>query len=154
LNEQKKNKALNKALSLLSKRSYSKGILTQKLREKEYSDEEILEALKKLEEIGFIDDRRYAENLVREYSVLKHYGAYRIKLKLKEKLISDELISASISEIKQEDELQNIDELAKKHIKRNRHLAKEKIVNRALGYLIRRGYSYEKSRKAIEDNIG
>lgn len=151
MNEPKPNKALNKALQLLSKRSYSRGVLIQKLEEKEFPREEIFAAIKKLEELNFIDDKKYSENLVREYSHIKRYGSYRIKLKLKEKLINDDIISQVISSIKDGDEEKNVLELAQKQLKKNKNLPKEKAINRILGFLIRRGYSYEKSRKAINE---
>jgi len=151
VNEPKSNQALNKALQLLSKRSYSQGILTQKLREKEFPDEEIRLAIKKLVDLNFINDLRYSENMVREYSSLKRYGSYRIKLKLKEKLIPKDIISQVLGLIKEEDEEKNILELAQKQLTKNKNLSREKIINRTLGFLIRRGYSYEKSRRAVNE---
>lgn len=147
MNEPKK-KALNKALDLLSKRSYSSAILADKLREKEFPEEEINLAIKKLKSLGFVDDKKYAENLVREYSEFKRYGAYRIKLKLIEKKIPEEIIKDALSKISKISEQENVSELAKKYLK-NKNLPREKLYNRTLGFLLRRGYSYELSKQAV-----
>lgn len=108
-------------------------------------------AIKKLVDLNFINDLRYSENMVREYSSLKRYGSYRIKLKLKEKLIPEDIISQVLGLIKEEDEEKNILELAQKQLTKNKNLSREKIINRTLGFLIRRGYSYEKSRRAVNE---
>jgi len=153
VHEPKSNKALTKALELLSKRSYSKQILVDKLLEKEFEVDEIDAAVKKLEELDFIDDKKYAESLAREYLEIRRYGAYRVKLKLKEKKIPEEIIKNVISGINQQTEDENLLELTKKYLKKNKNLPKEKLYNRALGFLLRRGYSYSKCRDALKDSL-
>ncbi len=155
MSEQNK-KALQKALELLSKRSYSKSILADKLRLKDFEEKEIAQAMKRLEYLGFIDDRKYAENLAREYSTYKKYGAQRIKFKLKEKKISDDIIVEILAGIDERIESENLDELTKRYLSKIRSIPKEKQYNRTLGYLIRRGYSFDAAKKAfykISQNI-
>lgn len=149
MNEPKSNPALTKALDLLSRRSYSKAILIDKLREKEFLPEDIRIAIKRLEDLNFIDDRRYAQSLVREYSELKRYGAYRIKLKLKEKKVPEEIIIETIGLIDPQSQEDNLEHLAGVQVRKNRNLSREKLINRTLGFLIRRGYSFDKAKKAI-----
>lgn len=153
MNEPKSNPALTKALSLLSKRSYSRAILIDKLREKEFLPEDIGIAIKRLEDLNFIDDRRYAQSLVREYSSLRRYGAGRIKLKLREKKIAQDIIVEVLESISQETEQENLEKLAQKQLEKNKSLPREKLVNRTLGYLLRRGYSYDKCRKIINNYL-
>lgn len=154
MNEPKSNPALTKALGLLSKRSYSKAILVDKLKDKKFALEDIDEAVKKLEALNFIDDKRYAESLVREYSSLRRYGAGRIKLKLREKKISQEIILEVLESISDQTEQDNLDALAQKQLEKNKNLPREKLINRTLGYLLRRGYSYDKCKKIINNYLG
>jgi len=152
VNESSSNKALTKALSLLSKRSYSKAILEDKLKEKEFPEEDILEAIKKLESLGFVDDCKYAESLAREYGEFKRYGVHRVKLKLIEKKVPEEIIKNVLQTIDEKSMEKNAKELAHKYLK-NKNLPREKLYNRALSFLIRRGYSYELSKKAVLEKI-
>ena len=148
MKESEKNKALTKALALLSRRSYSEAILKDKLEEKELSGEDIDKAIRKLKSLGFIDDKKYAENLVREYCEFRRYGAYRVKLKLIEKKLPSNIIKESLARISKDNEKKNVSELARKYLK-NKKLSREKLYNRTLSFLLRRGYSYEQSKKAV-----
>ncbi|MFH1855180.1 MAG: regulatory protein RecX [bacterium] len=151
MSEPKSNKALTKALDLLSKRSYSKQILIDKLKQKEFEIDEISAAVKKLEDLEFIDDKKYAESLAREYLEIRKYGAYRVKLKLKEKKVPEEIIKEVLSGINQETEDENLLELTEKYLKKNSGLPREKLYRRTLGFLLRRGYSYSKCRDALKE---
>lgn len=143
-------KALSKALDLLSKRSYSKAILEEKLRLKEFEETEIQEAIKKLELLGFVDDKRFAENLVREYSEFRRYGKQRIKLKLWEKKVPAEIIVEALEMISTEVDEENLKDLVTKNLEKSKNLPKDKRYNRTVSFLIRRGYSYEAAREAFK----
>ena len=153
MKEPKSNPALTKAFFLLSKRSYSKEILREKLQEKKYSEEDIDLALKKLSSIGFIDDKKFAENLVREYSTFRRYGAYRIKLKLREKKIPEEIAKGALENLSENNQADNLKELVDKCLKKNIKLSREKQYARALAFLLRRGYPYDKSKKALQEGL-
>ncbi len=150
MSEPKSNKALTKALELLSKRSYSKQILIDKLLQKEFEIDEINAAIEKLEELDFICDKKFAESLAREYLEIRRYGAYRVKLKLREKKVPEEIIKEVISGINQQTEDENLLELTEKYLKKNKNLPREKLYNRALGFLLRRGYSYGKCKDTLK----
>ena len=145
--------ALSKALELLSKRSYSKAILKEKLLLRDFEENETSQAIKKLESLGFIDDKKFAENLVREYSEFKRYGRQRIKLKLREKKIPEEIASEALENIELEIEENNLKELVKKNLNKNKNLSREKRYTRTLGFLLRRGFSYELSKKALQEGL-
>ncbi len=145
--------ALQKGLDLLSKRSYSKAILAEKLRLKDFDEKDIREAIERLEFLGFLDDNRYAENLVREYSEFRKYGRQRIIMKLREKKIPDEIIDCQVVNLTRDTEGEAATELVKKYLKKVRNLPKEKIYNRALGFLMRRGYNYDIAKTALQKEL-
>ncbi len=83
--------ALQTALGLLERKAYTVQELTNKLfRKTEFTEQEILEAVQKLEEMGFLSDRKYTEDFVR---ILRGrgYGDNRIFEKLTFKGIDAEL---------------------------------------------------------------
>ena len=76
---------------------------TQEVRKKlatfDMPDSEKEKIIKILLEDGFIDDERYASTFVRSKIHLKKWGVNKIRMALKMKGISDEIISNSLSEI-------------------------------------------------------
>lgn len=76
---------------------------TQEVRKKlatfDMPDSEKEKIMKLLVEDGFIDDERYASTFVRSKIHLKKWGVNKIRMALKLKGISDEIINNSLSEI-------------------------------------------------------
>ena len=76
---------------------------TQEVRTKlatfDLPDSEKGKILKLLVEEGYLDDERYASTFVRSKIHLKKWGVNKIRMSLKMKGISDEIISNALSEI-------------------------------------------------------
>ena len=76
---------------------------TQEVRTKlatfDMPDSEKAKILKLLVDEGYLDDERYASTFVRSKIHLKKWGVNKIKMSLKMKGISDEIISNALSEI-------------------------------------------------------
>lgn len=68
----------DRSLGILSRRDHSEQELRSKLKERDYSPEQINETIQSLIERKFLDDERYFESRVRNL-VLKHYGRRRIQ---------------------------------------------------------------------------
>lgn len=152
MNEPRKNPALNRALNLLSKRSYSEKRLREKIAEKGFNTDEIDQAVTRLKELKFIDDRRFGENLSREMAEFRHFGPRRIYLELIKKGLEKNLAKDVVDRIVQDFD-QSIDEILKKYLKKCSNVATDKLYNRALGFLIRRGFSYESSRDKVKNEL-
>ncbi|MFM2483442.1 regulatory protein RecX [Celerinatantimonas sp. YJH-8] len=75
---QSKLTAKGAMMELLSRRSYSRARLAQKLLEKEYSLESVEEALAVAENYGWIDDKTYALGLIRS-RISSGYGPAYIR---------------------------------------------------------------------------
>ena len=76
---------------------------TQEVRNKlatfDMPDSEKVKILKLLVDEGYLDDERYASTYVRSKIHLKKWGVNKIRMALKMKGISDEIISNALSEI-------------------------------------------------------
>ena len=76
---------------------------TQEVRNKlatfDMPDSEKVKILKLLVDEGYLDDERYASTFVRSKIHLKKWGVNKIRMSLKMKGISDEIISNALSEI-------------------------------------------------------
>ena len=136
--------AKKRALSLVEKRDYSRKMLVDKLTEKGATDEEAAEVADWLCSLGVIDDERYAGLVVRHYA-RKGYGPRRIKEELFRRGIDRELWENSLAQLPDADDTVY-------HLLSNklRGSSAPEDMERARNYLLRRGYSWEEVRGALD----
>ncbi len=83
-------------MDLLARREHSRGELMQKLGEKVEDRDLLAMVLDALQQQGLLSDSRFAENYIR-YRRRKGFGPLRIKMELKTKHVSDEIIEQLLS---------------------------------------------------------
>ena len=137
--------ARKRALRLLEKRDYSRKMLIDKLTEKGASDEEAAEVADWLCDLGVVDDSRYAELVVRHYS-MKGYGRRRVKEELYRRGISPEIQEDALTQMPETD-----DTVFRLLINRLRGTdGAPEDIRKAQDHLLRRGYSWGEIRSAVE----
>jgi regulatory protein len=107
----------------------------------------VLETMKKQ---GYLDDRQYAKNWIRERQTGKKLGINRLKQELKRKGVPSEYIDEAIEEENIEEERQLVTEVAERRYSR---ICREDwpTIERRLGsYLLRRGFSSYLVRQALQ----
>ena len=137
--------ARKRALRLLEKRDYSRKMLLDKLTEKGVSDEDAAEVADWLCEVGAVSDARYAELVVRHYAG-KGYGERRICDELYRRGISRELWEEALTQMPETED-------AVYRLLANRLRGTDgspEDIRKAQNYLLRRGYSWEEIRAALE----
>jgi len=125
--------AKKKAFRCLEKRDYGRDEMARKLREKGESEADSAAAADYLVELGLIDDKRYAAQVVRHYAA-KGCGAGRIKGELARRSLPRELWD------------ETIDRLLRARLRGD---FDQKAVKRASDALLRRGFSWEEIRAAL-----
>ncbi|WP_107850716.1 regulatory protein RecX [Oceanimonas marisflavi] len=85
------------ALRLLSRRDHSRRELEQKLRQRQFGDDEIARTLDRLEQQQWLQDARFAQVQVRQHIYKKH-GPMRIRTELQRKGVKAEDITAALEE--------------------------------------------------------
>lgn len=125
-----------KALSLLTRKPQSRKELEHKLEEWEATQEESAEICDRLEELGFLDDVRYARQIVQHYCA-KGYGAHKLRDELYRRGVPRELWDGALEQA--EDPSDGIDAFLEKKLKGS-HDPKE--LKKASDALARRGYSW------------
>ena len=137
--------AKKRALSLLEKRDYSRKMLLDKLTEKGASEPEAAEICDWLCELGVVDDARYAALAVRHYAA-KGYGERRIRDELFRRGIPRELWDEALAQLPETDDAAY-------------RLLCQKLrgwdgdpagLQRVQGALLRRGFSWDDVRAALE----
>lgn len=96
-----KKSAKAAALGLLAIRERSVVELTDKLREKDFPEEEITEAVDRMAELGYLDDERFARNLAEARTRLKRWGPKRVAADLKKRGIADGIIEEATRELRE-----------------------------------------------------
>ena len=113
------DKVYEKAIKLLSLRSHTTGELHKKLKQRGFADDLIRPVLRRLEELDFLNDARFAEIFVDNLKRYKDFGYYGIKVKLLSRHIPSDMAEAALKEFfTPEDELIVATRLTKKLSKR------------------------------------
>ncbi len=135
------------ALSLLERSDKTAQEMRQKLREREYQQEEIEETLAFLEEYHYVDDEEYVRRYIRSYGARK--SVLRIRTELEKRGISRERIDAGLEEIPVDEEAQIADWIRKKGYDTDQGLEPHEYRKLAAA-LGRRGYSFDMINKVTK----
>lgn len=137
----------DKAMWLISFRDHSRKELLDKLR-KDYPEDVAEAAVDRMEELGLIDDNRYARRYTADLINLKHLSERGIRQKLYEKGIDRDLIDEILEEA-EVDEYEQIRIIIEKKYARN--LGDEKIRRRAIAALQRLGFGYASIKSVLSE---
>jgi len=139
------SRAKSRALWYLEQSDCSKKQLIEKLR-RNFPEAAAIYAADKMEELGFIDDRRYAERLAKNYVTQKRVAPKKAAFLMSSKGIDRDL-AKEIAEDVETDSVEVIKELINKKYRNS--LGDEKSLNRTVAALARRGFSFSDIRTAI-----
>ena len=160
LSESARRKMMNKALDLLSMRDYSRRELSDKLVTKAWEKKEQkdmdLGSLKqqasdicdRLEELGLLNEERFARSYVDELLRRKHLSKSGLKTALIQKGVQRDIIETVLEEV-EVDPVEQVRELLATKFK-NRDLSDEKQKTRTVNALLRLGYRYGEINAAMD----
>lgn len=144
LKETERTEALNKAADYALKTLKTKRQVKDYLLKKGYSEETVWQAVDKLKEYGYIDDKEYSKRFIESTS--KTQGKRLIEYKLMMKGVKKEDIAAAY-ETAETDENSSARALCEKYLM-NKEKTKENVL-KAYKYLIGKGFSYEQADYAV-----
>lgn len=160
LSESARRKMMNKALDLLSMRDYSRKELSDKLvtkawekREQKDMDlgtlkQQAADICDRLEELGLLNEERFARSYVDELIRRKHLSKSGLKTALIQKGVQRDIIETVLEEV-EVDPVEQIRELLLTKFK-NRDLSDEKQKTRTVNALLRLGYRYGEINEAMD----
>ena len=141
--------AVEKALRVLNAAAQTRSGLARKLSRTGYSPAAVEAACDRVEAMGYVDDRAYAEAALRRRQQ-QGRGLKVIGAELRHKGIDSELIEELLGEVKSEDEVRRAAELAVKLLQRHAGEPAARQREKVMGTLMRRGYASWVARKALE----
>jgi regulatory protein len=134
------------ALDALGRKERSTAELATWLRVRGVAEHELEDAITRLTELGDLDDARFALRYAEDKRELAGWGAERIRDALLARGIAPEDIEAALGHDSESDQVERAAELL---IRRGRPLDSDAARSSALGFLTRKGYSYEIAHEAI-----
>ena len=138
-------KTMQRALRLLSYKPRTVAELRERLREKEWAEEEAVEqVIARLRELNDLNDEEYAANFAATRLQMKPLGRSRLRRDLQRKKLSSPTIEQAVSDAyaeKPEEGL--IDEALEKRIRLKGPPATREESAKLIAYLLRRGFSYD-----------
>jgi len=140
-------KALARAYRYLGHRDRSVAETRKHLLLKEVDGDVVDAVIEALAEQGYLDDARFAERFADDKRRLEGWGPDRIARKLSELGVAREHVETVLSERDAEDELQAAVALLERKLREPPQDQRAK--ERALGFLVRKGYDLDLAHDAI-----
>ncbi len=139
-----------RSMNLLQARDYTRKQLEDKLRQGDYPEACIEEAIAYVASYGYLDDGRYARNYI-EYRLQSKTRA-QIEAELQRKGVARDVIREAFDELEKTGAVQDEAEMIRALLDKRKYCADTadaKERQRMYGYLCRRGFSPELVRKAL-----
>lgn len=115
------------------------------LQRKGIDDEMVAEAINKLEQNGLLSDKSFAVSWISNRQIQRPRSKRRLGQELQAKGLSRDDIDLALGQIDTDTELDSLVQLIEKKRRSSQYQATDKLI----GYLIRQGYSYEQTKKAL-----
>lgn len=148
-------KAQDYAFKLLSYRPRSIKEIENRLKKKDYSSEVISIVVNGLKKLKFLNDREFAKMWVENRIRTRPMGRYRLYQELIQKGVDRDLIEKTLSNYREEEEIELAKELTQRKLKRSYRNSDQPTAKRRLyGFLQRRGFSYDTIQEALKELRG
>jgi regulatory protein len=115
------------------------------LKRKGIDQEMAAEAISKLEQNGLLSDKSFAISWISNRQIQRPRSKRRLGQELQAKGLSRDDIDSALGDIDTDTELENLVQLIEKKRRSSQYQATDKLI----GYLVRQGYSYEQTKKAL-----
>lgn len=148
--EDQVRKAFNAALNFLSFRMRSEGEVRTKLKEKEYGEAVIDEAVKKLYELNFLDDLAFSEALMRTQMKSAKKGPRAIQQDMQKKGIDKQMQKDVLDSYSEEEQLDIAKGLAEKIAVKEQKKTPNQIKQKINDFLMRKGYPRSVIQQAVD----
>lgn len=116
---------------------------------RELSYDQVMFNVERYLRLGYIDDERLADQIVRKQRSGKGIGSNGVRRELGRRGIPDGVIERVMSEFSSDDDFDRAVDLAESRLRRLSHESLEVQQRRILSFLMRRGYAVELSNRAF-----
>jgi regulatory protein len=137
-------------LKMLGRRELSERQVRQRLARKEYSQDEIDEAVARLREERAINDQRVAEAIARMETGIRKRGKVRVRIQLERAGIAKETAKAAIDNVFEAiDDDGLMESSLRKRLRGRETIADEREFQRLFRYLVGQGFEMDRVMQAL-----
>mgnify|MGYP000038165091 CR=1 FL=1 len=140
-------RAVRRAMDLLSYRPRSEAEIRRRLREKGYDETTVAQALERLRRVGLVDDEAFARYWVENRFQFNPRGVVALRQELWQKGVERRIVEEVLAEYDEEAAAQRA---AREAVRRLRRLDEATFRRRLGDYLRRRGFSFDLIRPLVE----
>lgn len=134
----KLDKAYSLTLAYLARRSRSEWELRDYFRRKEIEGDAGEHIIRRLRNLGYVDDEAFARGWVSSRRLLKPMSSRRLRLELRQKRVGDDIIRRVL-----EDDGTSDQDTLRELVAKKRRMSRYQDDVKLMQYLVRQGYSYD-----------
>ena len=151
--EKSRERTMNRAVRLLAAKPRSIRELRERLLEKPWTNDEIVDAaLEKLKGYGYLNDEQFARDIALSNLRQKPQGRRRLKQTMSRKKLDRETVDAAIdAAFDKVPEAELIDVAIEKHLRLKGRPEGREQVKKFYDHLLRRGFDYSLIREKLSD---
>ena len=143
--------ALEKLSAVCARSEHCVSDMRRRMRLWDMTDEEKQRVIKTLIKEDFINENRYAKAFVREKFCFNHWGLMKIEMELKRKGIKEHDIEAALTEVSQEESLEELRRLIREKNKSVTGKSDFEIRAKLYRFALSRGFSGEQINEVLDD---
>jgi regulatory protein len=138
--------ALQSLMRMCARSERSSGDALRLMKRWGVADDEARKVLARLQAERFIDDRRFAEAFVRDKLNLSGWGAYKIKMSLRTKGVSREVIDEVVSPmIEATDMKERLEDIMQRKLRTLKYTSTYEAKTKLIRFAASRGYDIEEA---------
>ncbi len=154
-NGEVKQECFDRTIKFLERRLHSRSELKQKLGKNDYPPEMIEQVLDRLEEMGYVNDKKFAETRAELSAKYKHHGPNRARIELAKKGVKGEVARQAVEHVYESNDNSAIArDLAQRKVKSLSKLEPHVAKRRLYGMLLRRGFDFDTIKPVVEEVLG
>lgn len=138
--QDQKEQALQRALHLISYRPRSEEEIRKHLQKYQIPEEITTTVIARLRETGVLNDQKFAETWIENRAAFRPRSKFALRLELAQKGIDEATIAQTLATVNDEEQAY---EAGRKKARQLRDLDEKTFQQKLLGFLARRGFSYE-----------
>ncbi len=143
--------AWDASLRYLGQRDHSEFEISQKLRQRGYTGDEVADVIKRLHSADLLDDVSYARQAASSLFENRGSSFREVRLRLEAKGVSQADIESALEQLEPADDMSRVRRLVARRSPQLMHLETEVRTRRLLSYLGRRGFPSGISYRAIKE---
>ena len=146
-------RAYQYALNLLSRKSYTTAQVYKKLEAREYETAIVQEVLKRLVDVGLLNDEQYTISYINHQAIMGKKGPNKIKQELLQKGIAERLINQYLNVYEEEEQVEHAIKIANQLVRTNRKYGPHFITQKVSQHLMTKGFSRSVIEKAVNSIV-